>query len=121
MKSILGTETSHARPQDLIVNYLTVRSWGFVFIFTDARIVGWHGRVAYFMALLYEDLTKQIIGAIYKVYNSLGYGYKEKEYQKALASEFERIGLKYERELYSNITFNNKIISKFFVDFLVEK
>jgi GxxExxY protein len=47
------------------------------------------------MALLYEDTTRQIIGALYKVYNALGFGYKEKDYQKALASELENIGLKY--------------------------
>ena len=41
------------------------------------------------MGLLYEDQTKQIIGALYRVYNTLGFGYKEKEYQKAFAIELK--------------------------------
>lgn len=72
------------------------------------------------MTLLHEELTEKIIGALFKVYNSLGLGYKEKEYQKALASEFDRLGLKYKRELYSNVKFNEKVIAGFYVDFLLE-
>jgi GxxExxY protein len=71
------------------------------------------------MPLLHEDLTKQIIGALYKVYNSLGFGYKEKEYQKAFAIELERIKLEYQRELYSVLKYEDQVIAKFFVDFLV--
>lgn len=71
--------------------------------------------------LLYEDTTRQIIGALYKVYNTLGFGYKEKDYQKALALELERIGLKFQRELYSNLKFNDKILAGFYVDFLIEE
>lgn len=70
--------------------------------------------------LLYEDTTRQIIGALYKVYNALGFGYKEKDYQKALALELERVGLKYQRELYSNLKFNDKILTGFYVDFLID-
>ncbi|MCL5666546.1 MAG: GxxExxY protein [Patescibacteria group bacterium] len=70
--------------------------------------------------MLYEDLTRKIIGALYKVYNALGYGYKEKEYQKALAMELEKLGLKYQRELCSNLKYEDRVITKFFVDFLIE-
>lgn len=34
--------------------------------------------------LLYEKLTYKIRGAIFKVYNELGFGHKENVYQKAL-------------------------------------
>jgi GxxExxY protein len=71
--------------------------------------------------MLYEDLTKQIIGAVYKVYNTLGYGYKEKEYQRALATEFEKLGLKFQRELHSYLKYEGTVISRFFVDFLVDQ
>lgn len=69
--------------------------------------------------MLHEEITKQVIGALFKVYNELGFGYKEKEYQKALAVELESIGLPYKRELYSNLKYRDKIVGKFFVDFLV--
>ena len=31
--------------------------------------------------MLHQDLTNKIIGAYYKVYNSLGYGFLEKVYE----------------------------------------
>jgi GxxExxY protein len=66
------------------------------------------------------DHTKEIIGAIFRVYNTLGYGYREKEYQKALAEELAKLGLRFQRELYSFLKYGEKIIAKFYVDFLVE-
>jgi hypothetical protein len=44
------------------------------------------------MGLLYEDLTKGIISAFYKVYNQLGYGFLEKVYQNALYYELKAQG-----------------------------
>lgn len=72
------------------------------------------------MSYLYEDATQKIIGAAFKVYNTLGYGYKEKDFQKALAAEFSALGFKVTRELYSKLVYEGKIISGFYVDFLVE-
>ena len=69
---------------------------------------------------LYEDLSQKIIGAAYKVYNTLGYGFKEKDFQKALAAELEALGLKVVRELYSKLIYEGKIITSFFVDLLVD-
>src|SRR3989338_7072596 len=42
---------------------------------------------------LYKDLTYKIRGAIFSVYNSLGFGHKEVVYQKALEHEFSKINL----------------------------
>lgn len=67
-----------------------------------------------------NDHTYEIIGAIYKIYNALGYGYREKEYQKALEKELTILGLKFQRELYSNLKYEDQLIAKFFVDFLIE-
>ena len=38
---------------------------------------------------LYEDLTYKIRGALYEVYNTLGPGFKEEIYHRALAREFQ--------------------------------
>ncbi len=69
---------------------------------------------------LYEELTKRIIGSLFNVYNKLGYGYKEKELQKAVMAEFNKAELKFKRELFCDLSYEGKIISKFFLDFLVE-
>jgi GxxExxY protein len=73
------------------------------------------------MELLHKDVTEKLIKGIYNVYNQLGYGYKEKEYQTAYAEELTTLGFKFARELYSNLTYNGKIIRRYFLDFLVDK
>jgi GxxExxY protein len=72
------------------------------------------------MNLIYNEQTEKLIGAIFKVFQTLGYGYQEKEYQKAYAEELKIQGVKFSRELYSNLTYNGKIIRRYFIDFLVE-
>ncbi len=39
------------------------------------------------MSLLYEEITEDIIGSAFEVYNVLGDGFLEKVYQKALQVE----------------------------------
>ena len=41
----------------------------------------------------HAELTEKIIGGFYKVYNTLGYGFKEGVYQKSLAYELRRLGI----------------------------
>jgi GxxExxY protein len=36
-----------------------------------------------------------------------------------LALEFERVNLKFEREKYSNLKYNEKVIAGFYLDFLI--
>ena len=37
--------------------------------------------------LIYPILSYKIVGALYEVYNQLGYGHRERVYQKALEEE----------------------------------
>ena len=39
--------------------------------------------------LIYTDLSYSIRGAVFNVYNNLGFGHKEQVYQEALAQEFK--------------------------------
>lgn len=47
----------------------------------------------------YSDITRRIIGAAMKVHSTLGNGFQEVIYQRALAIEMEKQGLSYQREL----------------------
>ena len=69
---------------------------------------------------LYKDLTEKIIGCCFAVYNELKYGYPEKTYQNAIASELEKKKLTFQRESYSKILYDGKAVGRFFLDFLVE-
>lgn len=71
------------------------------------------------MELLYKPQTEKIIQAAYKVYNTLGFGYQEKEYQKAYATELSLLGMDFVRELYCDLYYGGQKIRGFFLDFLV--
>ena len=43
--------------------------------------------------LIFKDLTHKIIGAALEVYKTLGYGFIDKVYEKALLKEFELRGI----------------------------
>lgn len=44
------------------------------------------------------ELTREIIGSFYDVYNSLGYGFLEKVYENALVLELQEKGLQVEQQ-----------------------
>ena len=67
-----------------------------------------------------EDLTHQIIGCAYQVYNKLGFGFLESVYQKALLIELESNKLKAEPEKPLKVHYNGHVVGDFFVDIFVE-
>jgi GxxExxY protein len=48
--------------------------------------------------IIYKEECFKVVGAAFKVYNVLGHGFLEAVYQEALAIEFQRQGIPYERE-----------------------
>lgn len=48
--------------------------------------------------IIYKEESYKIVGAAFKVYNTLGPGFLEAVYQEALEIEFQRQGIPYERE-----------------------
>jgi len=69
----------------------------------------------------HEELTEKIIGAFYEVYNVLGYGFLEKVYEMALASEFSRMGLKFSRQVPIEVCYKGDVVGEYVADFLVEE
>ena len=69
---------------------------------------------------LYESLTYKIRGAIFVVYNILGFGHKEVIYQKALALELDKIDVQYKREPKLEVVYDNEPLGTYVPDFLVE-
>ncbi len=69
---------------------------------------------------LYSDLTHKIIGAAMKVHSTLGNGFQEVIYQRALAIELQKYGLSFHRELEMPIFYSGEEIGTRRVDFLVE-
>ncbi|MEQ9424875.1 MAG: GxxExxY protein [Cyclobacteriaceae bacterium] len=67
-----------------------------------------------------DDLTYRIIGCAMKVHNTLGNGFQEVIYQRALAIEVRKEKLEFERELEIPIFYDGEEIGSRRVDFLVE-
>ncbi len=70
--------------------------------------------------IIYSELSYNIIGAAYKVFNSLQYGHQEKYYQRALEVEFKKENIKYEKEREVALNYDGLKIGKYYLDFLIE-
>lgn len=68
----------------------------------------------------YSHITEKIIGSAMKVHSKMGNGYREAIYQKCLEVEFKKAGLLFSRELEVNVFYEDVIVGKRRVDFLVE-
>jgi len=68
----------------------------------------------------YEEITKKIIGAAMKVHATLGNGFQEVIYQRALEIELSKCGLGFVREFPMPIFYDGQQIGERRVDFFVE-
>ncbi|HEV8538446.1 MAG TPA: GxxExxY protein [Bacteroidota bacterium] len=66
-----------------------------------------------------NELTHKIIGCAMQVHNTLGNGFQEVIYQRALALEFAFQGLSFDREKEMEISYREKHIGTRRVDFLL--
>jgi GxxExxY protein len=67
-----------------------------------------------------DELTYKVIGCAMKVHSVLGNGFQEVIYQRALAIEFDKQGVAFQRELEMPLYYDNHHIGTRRVDFLVE-
>ena len=67
-----------------------------------------------------DTLTYAVIGCAMKVHNTLGNGFQEKIYQRCLAIELERAGLKFAREVEKEIFYEEIYVGTRRADFVVE-
>jgi GxxExxY protein len=69
----------------------------------------------------YSEVTAKIIGAAIKVHKTLGNGFQEVIYQRALAIEMAKAGLDFEREKEMNIFYEGEKIGSRRADFVANK
>ncbi len=72
--------------------------------------------------LKYKDITERIIGASFEVHKFLGNGFQEVIYQRALAYEFRKASLEFQREIEQDIFYKDleEPIGTRRADFVVE-
>lgn len=72
------------------------------------------------MSLLHGELTEQIIGAFYKVYNTLGYGFLEKVYENATRVELTKRGVGVVQQMPIQVLYEAESVGEYFADLCVE-
>ena len=70
--------------------------------------------------MLHKEITEKIIGCAMKVHSTLGNGFQEIIYQRALAIEMSLAGLSFEREKEMVIYYREENIGTRRADFFVE-
>jgi len=68
----------------------------------------------------FDEITYKIISCCFAVYNNLGLGYTEKDYQKALVFELEKLGLKVESEYSTEFRYESILLRRKRLDLLIE-
>lgn len=69
---------------------------------------------------LHEEVTDKIINAFYQVNNTLGYGFLEKVYERAMILELQKHGCKAETQKSIKVFYNGHIIGDYFADMIVD-
>ena len=67
----------------------------------------------------HSDITQMIIGAFYKVYNTLGYGFLEKVYVNSLLIELRKLGLICESQYQIIVFYDNQEVGFYVADIIV--
>jgi len=68
----------------------------------------------------FDTLTERVLGAVFEVSNSLGAGFLEKVYQRALLHELRLRGIRAVAEVSFPVTYKGHGVGEYFADILVE-
>jgi GxxExxY protein len=68
-----------------------------------------------------DPLSEKVLGAVFKVSNTLGAGFLEKVYQRALLRELHLRGIRATSEASLAVTYKGQSVGEYFADLLVEK
>ena len=68
----------------------------------------------------HNEITEKIIGAAYKVHNTLGSGFLEKVYQNSLAIELRALGFSVEAEKPMKVYYRGEVVGNYVADIIVD-
>jgi len=70
--------------------------------------------------IIYEELSFQVMSAVFEVHNVLGPGFLEKVYENALVKEFALRGIKVETQKEINVSYKGGNVGHYYADILVD-
>ena len=68
----------------------------------------------------YEQMTEQIIGCAYRVYNKMGFGFLESVYEKCMVIELKKAGLAVNSQEPIKVFYEGETVGEFVADLVVE-
>jgi GxxExxY protein len=68
----------------------------------------------------HDELTRQIIGCAYRVFNAMGHGFLESVYEKCMAIELRRLGIRAECQYPIKVHYDGHEVGAFEADLFVE-
>ncbi|OGL66115.1 hypothetical protein A3B21_04180 [Candidatus Uhrbacteria bacterium RIFCSPLOWO2_01_FULL_47_24] len=71
--------------------------------------------------LVHPELSYKIVGILFRAHNELPKGYQEKHVQRAVALFLAKEGLSFKEQAGVVIRVGEKIIGRYFLDFVVDK
>jgi GxxExxY protein len=78
-------------------------------------------RIGRIMAdLIHGDISDKVLRAVYTVYNTLGYGFLEKVYEKAMLIELTGMSLYCERQKPVKVYYGDHQVGEYYADIVVE-
>ena len=67
----------------------------------------------------YSELTEQIIGIFYDVYNELGFGFLEKVYEEAMVIALKERGIEFRQQAPIPVWFHGQTIGSYDADLII--
>src|SRR5260370_5798320 len=67
-----------------------------------------------------DSLTERVLGAVFEVSNTLGAGFLEKVYQRALVAELALRGMRATTEVSFTVTYKGHCVGEYFADMIIE-
>ena len=68
----------------------------------------------------HEELTRQIIGCAYRVYNAMGYGFLESVYENCMLIELRKLGVRVENQRPIKVYYEGEVVGNFEADLFVQ-
>jgi GxxExxY protein len=70
--------------------------------------------------MLHQELSNKIIKAFYTVYNTFGYGFLEKVYERAFIIELRKMNLNCSNQIPVKVFYEEQLVGDYYADIIVE-
>ncbi|HWR00082.1 MAG TPA: GxxExxY protein [Candidatus Methylomirabilis sp.] len=71
--------------------------------------------------IVYPELSYRVVGALFDVFNDIGYGHRERIYQRAVANRLRELNIPSKEQLPTNVVFHGLPTGNHYLDFLIDE